>query len=180
MRPRHLVPLATGLVLTLGVPAAVAAHVGLVSTTPADGTNVTEPPSEVVITFDGELDPEVSGFTVTDSAGAEVGTGIVDLEVADRDELRGDVEITEPGVYLVSWTAAGTDGHEETGEFRFGYRTDVEAGAGAVEQPNTAVAEPGTAAATLLAGVAAIVAAAVAALRLMRAALRRPGRTTAP
>ena len=172
MRLRHPVAAAAALVITLIFPAAAAAHVHLVAATPADGANVDEPPTEVVITFDGELDPDRSEFIVSDASGAAVGTGKVDLDVADRNVLRADVEISEPGVYVVSWTAAGTDGHEVTGEIRFGYAADVVAAPD--EQPNTAVSSPSAASAALVAGVAALLVAGAAALGAGRA-----GRSTA-
>ena len=154
MRLRHSTAAAAALLLTLIFPDAAAAHVHLVSATPEDGANVDEAPTEVVITFDGELDPNRSDFIVADASGAEVGRGEVDLDVPGRNVLRGDVEISEPGVYVVSWTAAGTDGHEVTGEIRFGYATDI--GVAPVEQPNTAVASSSGATAALVAGVATL------------------------
>jgi copper resistance protein C len=163
--PRRLLPLAT-LVASLALPTLVLGHVELASTSPADGERLDEPPTEVVITFDGELNPEASEFTVTDASGTEVGSGGVDLEVADRNELRGAVEITEPGVYVVSWTGTGTDGHEETGEFRFGYQADVEPVAPA--QPNTAVATADGRAAATAWGAALIWVAAAIAVRGVR------------
>lgn len=147
-------------------PAIVAAHVELAATSPSDGANLDEPPDEVVITFEGELDPEASEFTVTDSAGAEVGSGEVDLDVADRNEMRGDVDISEPGVYTVSWQATAADGHEESGEFRFGYRADP--AATAADAPNTAVSHTDGAHAEVFAGLALIAAAVVLGARSRR------------
>lgn len=151
--------------LVLAFPAPALAHAELVSASPEDGANLDEPPTQVVLTFDAELDPERSEFIVTDASAAEVGSGDVDLEVADRNELRGDVEISEPGVYVVSWTAVAGDGHAESGELRFGYRTDV--GATAAEQPNTATTPP-AARWPILAGIASLLAAAASTWRVGR------------
>ena len=107
------------LALALLSPASAAAHAELTSTSPADGEELADPPDEVVMTFGGELDPDGSGFVVTDADGVEVGTGAVDLEVAERNELRGAVDITGPGEYTVSWTSAAADGHPEEGTFTF-------------------------------------------------------------
>lgn len=145
--PRRLLPIVLALGLA-AVPAATLAHAELVSTDPAAGASLDDPPSEVVITFDGELDP-VSGFTVTHADGDEVGVGEVDLEVAERNVLRGAVTITEPGVYTVSWTAISDDGHAEEGTFSFGYLAgasdETEGGHDDEgETPDTALSAPAT------------------------------------
>jgi methionine-rich copper-binding protein CopC len=107
-------------VLTAFGATAVSAHVALVSSSPAAGANLSSPPGEVTITFDDELDPG-SSFTVTGGGSVEVGTGEVDLTVADRNVMTGPVTITESGIYTVVYTAAGVDGHEVAGIFSFGY-----------------------------------------------------------
>lgn len=106
------------------LPVAAAAHSDLVSTTPEAGANLDEAATEVVMTFESELQADGSGFVVTDDDGAEVGTGSLDLQVAERNELRGAVEIDEPGVYTVTWTSVAADGFETGGEFAFGYRAE--------------------------------------------------------
>lgn len=104
-------------------PATAEAHSSLVSSDPPAGANLDEPPGEIVLTFDGELDP-TSGFSVTDTNGDEVAVGGLDLDVAGRNVLRGEVKISGPGVFTVNWTAVSIDGHEETGSHAFGYRAD--------------------------------------------------------
>ncbi|MGH2429155.1 MAG: copper resistance CopC family protein [Candidatus Limnocylindria bacterium] len=130
------------------VPAGLLAHSALTGSTPEAGANLDDPPGEVIIAFAGELQPDGSGFTVTDADGADVGSGDLDLEVADRNELRGTVSITEPGVYTVSWSSVAADGHRESGDFSFGFRAEVpppatEGGHGDNEGPDTAVPAPG-------------------------------------
>ena len=100
----------------------VAAHVEPISSSPVAGANLSTIPSEVTITFDDELDPDLSHFEVTDAASVQVGSGEVDLTVADRNVMTGPVTITAPGVYTVSYTVAGVDGHVLEGTFSFGYR----------------------------------------------------------
>jgi copper resistance protein C len=108
------------------IPAAASAHVELISSSPEAGDNLESAPSEVTVTFDDELDPDHSTFTVADADGSDVGSGEVDLTVADRNVMRGDVTISDPGVYTVSYTVAGVDGHEIEGTFSFGFNTDEE------------------------------------------------------
>lgn len=98
------------------------AHVELVSSMPTAGTNLQIAPTEVTITFDDELDPDLSHFTVADASSATVGSGGVDLTVADRNVMRGPVTVTNPGVYTVTYSIAGVDGHVVEGSFSFGYR----------------------------------------------------------
>jgi methionine-rich copper-binding protein CopC len=108
----------------LAIPAVASAHVELVSSSPEAGANVDTAPTEVSVTFDDELDPDHSTFSVTDAGGNEVGSGEVDLTIADRNVMRGDVSISDPGVYTVSYTVAGVDGHESEGTFSFGFNTE--------------------------------------------------------
>jgi copper resistance protein C len=113
--------LAAGLLMA-AFASAVAAHVELISSSPVAGANLLTIPTEVTITFDDELDPDLSHFEVTDAASVEVGSGEVDLTVADRNVMTGPVTITAPGVYTVSYTVGGVDGHVLAGVFSFGYR----------------------------------------------------------
>lgn len=123
---RHVRPLAVAGVLaaSLALPSVAWAHAQPVSSDPAAGESLDEAPTEVTVTFDGELEPE-SGFTVTDADGHEVGTGELDLDVAERNVLHGAVTITEPGVYTVTFTAISEDGHAEEGSFAFGFQATV-------------------------------------------------------
>jgi methionine-rich copper-binding protein CopC len=119
----------------LAMPSTALAHAALTATTPAADENLDQPPTEVRLTFGGELQPDGSGFTVTDADGNEVGTGSLDLDVAERNQIAGAIEISEPGTYTVSWTSVAADGHRESGSFTFGYRAD----AGADAAPDTAM-----------------------------------------
>ncbi len=98
---------------------AALAHAGLLSSSPAADDTLTVPPEAVTLVFDGELTPDGTGFTVTDADGDVVGEGALDLTVAERNEIRGDLEPGEPGTYTVTWTAVSADGHEERGDFTF-------------------------------------------------------------
>jgi methionine-rich copper-binding protein CopC len=111
------------LAVAMALPAAAMAHADLASATPGDGAELDEAPDEVRLTFTEELDPDGSGFVVTDAAGTEVGRGEVDLDVADRNELAGSVTIGDPGRYTVAWSVVSIDGHEASGSYTFGYRT---------------------------------------------------------
>ncbi|HET7645766.1 MAG TPA: copper resistance CopC family protein [Candidatus Limnocylindria bacterium] len=167
---RFVAPIASAVVL-LTLPAVVAAHAGLESSTPEAGANLDTAPTEVVLTFSGELDP-TSAFVVTDADGTSAGAGELDLDVADRNVLSGAVDISQPGVYTVSWTAVSIDGHREDGSFEFGFRTDAAAPAtddhhDEASSPDTAMAAPGDVSAVSLIGLALLASAATLAGRRM-------------
>ncbi len=134
MRFTRALTILAALVL-LAIPYPALAHAALTGTTPAADENLDQAPTEVRLTFGGELQPDGSGFSVTDADGNEVGTGSLDLDVAERNQIAGDVEISEPGTYTVSWTSVAADGHRDSGSFTFGYRADEDAGSA----PDTAM-----------------------------------------
>ena len=119
------------------LPAVALAHTELASADPADGSTLSDAPDEVVLTFEGEVG-EGSTFVVLDPSGAEVGSGGLDLEVADRNVLRGQVEVAAAGEYTVSWSVVGEDEHPVEGEVTFTYEPEGEA-----VTPDTAL-PPGT------------------------------------
>jgi len=133
-------------ILLVATASSAAGHVAIVSSSPVAGANLETAPTEVTITFDDELNPDASSFAVTDSDDVEVGVGEVDLSVADRNAMTGAVSITDPGVYTVSYTVAGVDGHAIEGTFSFGFQATGEIpGPSGGEEPDTAMARPGPA-----------------------------------
>ena len=154
--------------ILLALPGVAAAHSSLTTSDPADGSRLADPPREVVLTFDGELRPEGSGFVVTAPDGSEVGEGTLDLEVAERNILRGAVEVKDPGTYTVDWEAVALDGHPESGSLTFDYGT-ASAGSGT---PDTALPAPRAPHPTTIAGVVLLAAALAFAIRLRVAARR--------
>ena len=153
--------------LMLGATPA-AAHAVLGEAEPAPGEVLDTPPTEVVLVFDGELDPETSGFVVTDAEGIEVGEGGVDLEVAERDRLRGPVDAGTPGSYTVTWSVTSHDGHAVEGTHQFSVRGESAGEDDEPESPDTAL-PPRTAPSSAI-GLALIVGA--GALAWQRAARR--------
>ncbi len=133
MRLRSLLPASLALALALGVPAAAIAHTDLAESSPADGAQLNAPPSEVMLTFEGEVSAE-STFTVTDGTGATVGTGSLDLDVAERNVLRADITATEGGTYTVAYAVVAEDGDTVEGEVVFTVGSP-----GPSAQPDTAV-----------------------------------------
>ena len=157
MRTRRAVTMIAALSLLLAIAPAAAALAELEGSSPEPGSELDEAPSEIRITFSGELEPGASGFVLTGPDGSELASGVVDLDVAERNELHAAVGITEPGAYTVEWTAVAADGHPESGSFTFEYRSE----AAEHETPDTALRRPATPAPMLgglLLGLAAVMA----------------------
>ena len=115
----RLVPATIAIGLALLAPAGVEGHAELMSSVPQAGAILDEPPTEVELIFDDELDPDRSELRVTDAASTRVGSGGVDLEVADRNVLRAPLDADAAGRYEVAWTAVAADAHAESGTFAF-------------------------------------------------------------
>jgi methionine-rich copper-binding protein CopC len=143
-RIARLLLVAMTVTAVLALPAAASAHVELISSSPKSGDNLDTAPTEVTVTFDDELDPDLSSFTVTGDNGDEVGSGEVDLTVADRNVMTGQVTINDPGVYTVTYKVAGIDGHEIDGTFSFGFNAlqQIPEPTGGEEGPDTAMPRP--------------------------------------
>ena len=133
MRVTRLTIAVAVFVLGAITPLAAFAHADFVSSSPQAGDTLRTPPESVTLVFDGELVPDGTGFTVTGPNGAVVGEGALDLDVAERDQVTGAVEISESGTYSVAWTAVSADGHEEAGDLAFSV---------AAEAPDTAATPP--------------------------------------
>ena len=168
--PARILTAAATIAALLAVPAAVLGHVELVSSLPAVGENLDTAPTEVSVTFDDELDPDLSGFSVTDADGTEVGSGEVDLTVAGRNVLTGTVTITDPGIYTVSYSVVGIDGHPIEGTFSFGYNADEQipppTGGEEEENPDTALPRPPLPLTSILGAVLLVVGGVLGARRL--------------
>jgi hypothetical protein len=121
MAPSHRRFLAVSLVLGLSIalPAAVAGHADLVSSEPADGDVVPQPPAEVRGTFSEPIDPgrshmEVLGPDDSIVARGSVPAGETRVMVAEMpDQLPA-------GTYTVKWTTVTSDDNGILrGEFTF-------------------------------------------------------------
>jgi methionine-rich copper-binding protein CopC len=107
---------AAGLLLGAG-PAT--AHAFLDTATPAVGSTLRQPPSQVVIDFTEGVEPLFSSIVVRDAAGARVDTGAVHLTGGGDTHLAVDLKPLPPGVYKVVWHATATDTHKTQGSYGF-------------------------------------------------------------
>lgn len=118
LRRMALAMLLAGLVAFLAAGPA-AAHAGLVSTDPVDGSVLTSSPTRVSLTFGEPVGLTHSGVTVLDDRGVRID--------ANGDESVDGAVISQPlpkalgdGWYVVVWSAISDDGHVVKGAFTFG------------------------------------------------------------
>jgi len=121
MRPFSSV-LAVGVLATataiavIGGPAA-SAHTELISASPADGSVLDQPPTEVVFTFDEDLLPGANAISIFDDAGAVLAKGQVEPQGA---VVRLPVPAgMAPGLMHAAYRVVSADGHPVTGEVTF-------------------------------------------------------------
>jgi methionine-rich copper-binding protein CopC len=92
------------------------AHSRLQRTDPADGTTVTAPLGEVVLTFNERVHGDFTTAVVTGPGGASYSKGHV--QVID-DDVHQAVYPLHSGAYTVAWRAISADGHPVDGQFHF-------------------------------------------------------------
>ncbi|HEV8342759.1 MAG TPA: copper resistance CopC family protein [Candidatus Binatia bacterium] len=103
--------------LLIGLVEAAWAHAYPASTTPADGSTVSESPREVRIQFTEGVELEFSQILVRNSAGE-----VVSQEKVRRissDILAVDLKTLWPGSYTIEWRVLSVDTHITEGRLRF-------------------------------------------------------------
>jgi len=128
------VAIAFAVVVSSTVPAN--AHDQILSTTPADGQNVSAAPTEISLRFTEEVLSVGAIVVVVDSAGTDWADGTVRL---DGTEATQTLKPGQPdGAYQVRWRVVSADGHPVSGAFAF----SVGVLASADSIPPTATADP--------------------------------------
>ncbi len=94
------------------------AHAFLNTASPAVGSTVSQPPSQVLINFTEGVEPRFSSITVRNAQGAQMQTGKPHLEGGDA-HLAVALRPLQPGTYTVIWHATATDTHKTEGKFTF-------------------------------------------------------------
>lgn len=115
---RRLPVLLVSAVLVLSLQAPVAAHTGLDSSQPSEGEIVTEPVSQVSLTFNRPVEPAGSGFTVFDEQGVHYRPDSLSSSDGQTWHLHFDAPLGS-GVYEAWWRVAAGDGHIVEGMFTF-------------------------------------------------------------
>lgn len=104
---------ATALVVTSAVPAA--AHDRLLTADPEDGAQLDTPPSQIVLTFSGDVLPSGAQLHVVTPDGSADGEVSVDGAVLTA-VLPDDLPA---GAYDVTWRVVSSDGHPIEGELSY-------------------------------------------------------------
>jgi methionine-rich copper-binding protein CopC len=127
--------------LSIGFAGSAQAHSGLDSSSPADGSIITEAPASIVLTFSEELLPGADSVSLN----AADGTNVVSANVQPDGS---SVELPWPadlpaGDYQAAFRVVSADGHPVTGAISFTYAPSETASAPAASGP--AVSEAATA-----------------------------------
>jgi copper transport protein len=98
-----------------------AAHAELLSTTPANGDQLTRPPTEIQMTFTESVNLVDDGIRLVDHVGATVRTP---EPTVNAQTVTWPMPADLPqGPYVVTWRVASSDGHPISGAFSFGVGT---------------------------------------------------------
>ena len=107
-----------GALLCTGDGAALA-HAFLERASPAVGSTVHTPPTEVRIQYTEEIEPAYSTAHVEDTLGATVSTDAVHVDQNERSVLIVPLGALKPGRYKVIWKVTSVDTHVTNGTFSF-------------------------------------------------------------
>ena len=119
-----LIALAALLVAAHFLAGAASGHALPQTSTPANGSTLSIPPTSVTITFGETPDPALSSIHVLDSSGRTVSTGAATPAAGVPLTLTVPLGTLGPGVYTVAWrTVSVVDGHTAAGSFAFGVGT---------------------------------------------------------
>jgi methionine-rich copper-binding protein CopC len=92
------------------------AHADLHHASPEAGSTVSKTPREVSLMFTDTLEPVFSSVDVTNSSGARVDQGKVEVS---GNTIRIGLKTLPPGSYRVHWRAVSVDAHKTEGNFTF-------------------------------------------------------------
>lgn len=127
MRFRHLVQVCLiASLLWLPLPSAQA-HAELVSANPAVGSHLDSLPSQVTVTFDGNLlvigGSKTNVLMVKDSQGVQIDAG--DSKVSGATMIVDLNPVSTSGKFTVSWRVVSSDGHPEVSSYQFTVGTPI-------------------------------------------------------
>jgi copper transport protein len=119
-----------------------AAHAELVNTTPANGDQLTRPPTQIQMTFTESVNLVDDGIRLVDHVGATVPTPEPTVN-AQTVTWPMPAEMPE-GPYVVTWRVVSSDGHPIGGAFSFGVGTAAAAVPGSSTGADTPDAASGS------------------------------------
>jgi methionine-rich copper-binding protein CopC len=103
----------------LFLPFAALAHAHLDHASPAVGSTVAQPPTEVSLWFTEALEAKFSTVEVIDAQRRPVQAGPATLARDNTAQLRVPLKPLEPGTYTVIWRVLSVDTHRTQGDFTF-------------------------------------------------------------
>ncbi len=116
--PASIVRRAAAAVLSvLSLSSGAWSHAYIESSSPADGTTMTQPPREVTLRFTEGIELVFSRVTVRDASGADVHEGV--LRQPSATTLAIDLRPLPAGRYTVEWRVLSVDTHVTEGRFAF-------------------------------------------------------------
>jgi hypothetical protein len=101
------------------LPVAAFAHAHLDHASPAAGSTVAQPPTEVSLWFTEALETKFSTIEVRDAQGRSVQAGPATLARDNTAQLRVPLKPLPPGTYKVIWRVLSVDTHRTEGDFTF-------------------------------------------------------------
>jgi methionine-rich copper-binding protein CopC len=101
------------------LPVAAFAHAHLDHASPAVGSTVAQPPTEVSLWFTEALEAKFSTIEVRDAQGRPVQAGPATLARDNTAQLRVPLKALSPGTYKVIWRVLSIDTHRTQGDFTF-------------------------------------------------------------
>ncbi len=113
--------IALAVTIASALSALVLAHTHLEKTEPADGAVLKAAPSHVELWFNEKPDLTVSKITVAGPSGA-IAMGPTH-SMSDKSMMADIKPHLSDGNYIVSWQAAGDDGHVSKGQFKFSVKS---------------------------------------------------------
>ena len=141
---RRFLWLCLGLVVAVTVTAAPAgAHDQLVSTQPAAGERLAQPPAALTLTFSADVLDLGTTVVLRGADGTDVATGATTVSGPD---VVVALPPLAPGDYTVVWRVVSVDGHPISGTFDFGVEGPADPTADPTAEPSpTTSASPTTA-----------------------------------
>jgi len=95
------------------------AHAFPMHSEPRVGSEVKQPPTQVKIWFDGDIEPAFSSLKVFGPDGKEVDENDSKVDEKEHNLLVVSVPKLAPGKYQVKWEVVAMDTHRTEGDFTF-------------------------------------------------------------
>ena len=106
-------------VVALALPAVAWGHASLLATQPQASGVLSQPPTQVRLTYSERIEPRFAVISVTDAGGNQEIAGSPARAADDENSIFVPVKPLPQGWYLVWWRVISADGHPVRGAFTF-------------------------------------------------------------